>query len=145
MQTLFHTLGLKSEIMKAIEALGFEEPSPIQKQAIPALMSGVDIVAQAPTGTGKTAAFAIPIMELIDPAKRVVQALVLAPTRELAVQVAEASHSIGRNCRVNVLPVYGGQAYEHQLRGLRRLRRARFKATVDTLKGLAGLGDAERR
>ena len=119
MSTLFHTLSLKPEIMKAIEALGFEEPSPIQKQAIPALMSGVDIVAQAPTGTGKTAAFAIPIMELIDPAKRVVQALVLAPTRELAVQVAEASHSIGRNCRVNVLPVYGGQAYEHQLRGLR--------------------------
>ncbi len=117
--TLFRTLGLKAEIMKAIDALGFEEPSPIQKQAIPALMSGLDVVAQAPTGTGKTAAFAIPIMERIDPAKRVVQALVLAPTRELAVQVAEASHAIGRHCRVNVLPIYGGQAYEHQLRGLR--------------------------
>lgn len=119
MNTLFQALGLKPEIMKAIDALGFEEPSPIQKQAIPALMSGADVVAQAPTGTGKTAAFAIPIMECIDPTKRVVQALVLAPTRELAVQVAEASHAIGRHCRVNVLPVYGGQAYEHQLRGLR--------------------------
>ncbi len=119
MKTPFHELGLKPEITKAIDALGFEEPSPIQKQAIPALMNGFDIVAQAPTGTGKTAAFAIPIMELIDPTKRTVQALVLAPTRELAVQVAEASHSIGRHCRVNVLPVYGGQAYEHQLRGLR--------------------------
>jgi|CXWL01.1.fsa_nt_gi ATP-dependent RNA helicase DeaD len=117
--TLFQSLGLKAEILKAIEALGFEEPSPIQKQAIPLLMAGDDIVAQAPTGTGKTAAFAIPIMEKIDPKKRVVQALVLAPTRELAVQVAEASHAIGRNCHVNVLPVYGGQAYDHQLRGLR--------------------------
>jgi len=117
--TLFQALGLKAEILKAIDALGFEEPSPIQQQAIPALMSGVDVVAQAPTGTGKTAAFAIPIMERIDPAIRVVQALVLTPTRELAVQVAEASHAIGRHCRVNVLPVYGGQAYEHQLRGLR--------------------------
>ncbi len=119
MNTLFHALGLKAEILKAIDGLGFEEPSPIQKQAIPALMSGADVVAQAPTGTGKTAAFAIPIMERIDPARRVVQALVLAPTRELAVQVAEASHAIGRHCRVSVLPVYGGQAYDHQLRGLR--------------------------
>ena len=119
MNTLFPALCLTAEILTAIEALGCEEPSPIQKPAIPALMGGADVVAQAPTGTGKTAAFAIPIMERIDPAKRVVQALVLAPTRELAVQVAEASHAIGRHCRVNVLPIYGGQAYEHQLRGLR--------------------------
>jgi ATP-dependent RNA helicase DeaD len=115
----FHELGLKAEILKAIVALGFEEPTPIQRQAIPLLMQGADVVAQAPTGTGKTAAFAIPIMERVDPARRAVQALVIAPTRELAMQVAEASHAIGQYLRVNVLPIYGGQAYDHQLRGLR--------------------------
>jgi ATP-dependent RNA helicase DeaD len=115
----FHDLNLKTEILKAIDALGFEEPTPIQKQTIPLLTSGADIVAQAPTGTGKTAAFAIPIMEMIDPAQRVVQALVLAPTRELALQVADSAHALGRYCGVNVLPIYGGQAYDHQLRGLR--------------------------
>ena len=77
----FDELHLKSEILKAIDALGFEEPTPIQKQTIPLLTSGADIVAQAPTGTGKTAAFAIPIMELVDPSQHTVQALVLAPTR----------------------------------------------------------------
>ncbi len=119
MDMSFHDLGLKAEILKAIDALGFEEPSPIQKQAIPPLMRGSDVVAQAPTGTGKTAAFAIPIMERVEPAQRAVQALVLTPTRELAVQVAEAAYAIGRFRRVSVLPIYGGQAYEHQLRGLR--------------------------
>jgi ATP-dependent RNA helicase DeaD len=82
-------------------------------------MSGVDIVAQAQTGTGKTAAFAIPIMERVDATSRVVQALVLTPTRELALQVAEACHAIGRYRNINVLPIYGGQDYAHQLRGLR--------------------------
>ena len=115
----FRELGLSAEVLQAIDALGFEEPTPIQKQTIPLLMGGSDIVAQAPTGTGKTAAFAIPIMERVEPARRVVQALVLAPTRELAVQVAEAAHAIGRFRRIQVLPIYGGQAYEHQLRGLR--------------------------
>ena len=119
MDSPFHELGLKTEILKAIKALGFEEPTPIQAQVIPLLMGGIDVAAQAQTGTGKTAAFAIPIMERVDPASRAVQALVLTPTRELALQVAEASHTIGRFRRVNVLPVYGGQAYEHQLRGLR--------------------------
>jgi len=119
MDPSFHELGLSAEVLQAIDALGFEEPTPIQQRTIPLLMQGADVVAQAPTGTGKTAAFAIPIMERVDPARRVVQALVLTPTRELAVQVAEASHAIGRHRRVNVLPIYGGQAYEHQLRGLR--------------------------
>ncbi len=119
MHMSFPELGLTAEILKAIDALGFEEPSPIQQQAIPPLMRGSDIVAQAPTGTGKTAAFAIPIMERVEPHQRNVQALVLTPTRELAVQVAEAAYAIGRHRRVSVLPIYGGQAYEHQLRGLR--------------------------
>jgi len=115
----FRELGLKAEILKAIDALGFEQTTPIQALTIPLLMGGADIIAQAQTGTGKTAAFAIPIMERADPASRSVQALVLTPTRELALQVAEASYAIGRYRRVNVLPIYGGQDYAHQLRGLR--------------------------
>jgi ATP-dependent RNA helicase DeaD len=105
--------------LKAIDALGFEQTTPIQALTIPLLMSGADVVAQAQTGTGKTAAFAIPIMERVDPASRSVQALVLTPTRELALQVADACYAIGRYRGVNVLPVYGGQDYQHQLRGLR--------------------------
>jgi ATP-dependent RNA helicase DeaD len=82
-------------------------------------MEGVDVVAQAQTGTGKTAAFAIPMAERIDIERRVVQAIVLVPTRELAIQVAEATHAIGRFRHIAVLPIYGGQAYDRQLRGLR--------------------------
>jgi len=115
----FRELGLKPEILKAIDALGFEQTTPIQALTIPLLMSGVDVIAQAQTGTGKTAAFAIPIMERVDPARRTVQALVLTPTRELALQVAEASYAVGRYRGVNVLPIYGGQDIQHQLRGLR--------------------------
>ena len=119
MDASFRELGLKAEILKAIDALGFEQTTPIQALTIPLLMSGVDIIAQAQTGTGKTAAFAIPIMERVDPTSRAVQALVLLPTRELALQVAEASYALGRYRGVSVLPIYGGQDYQHQLRGLR--------------------------
>jgi ATP-dependent RNA helicase DeaD len=115
----FRDLGLRPEILKGIDALGFEQTTPIQALTIPLLMAGTDIIAQAQTGTGKTAAFAIPIMEKADPTIRAVQALVLTPTRELALQVAEASFAIGRYRKINVLPIYGGQDYEHQLRGLR--------------------------
>ena len=103
----------------AIAVLGYEEPSPIQAQTIPLLMQGRDVLAEAQTGTGKTAAFAIPIAEHIDLARREVQALILLPTRELAMQVAEAVYAIGGARGVSVLPVYGGQAYDRQLRGLR--------------------------
>ncbi|HLG11462.1 MAG TPA: DEAD/DEAH box helicase [Dehalococcoidia bacterium] len=119
MDASFRELGLKPEILKAIDALGFEQTTPIQALTIPLLISGVDVIAQAQTGTGKTAAFAIPIMERVDPARRTVQALVLTPTRELALQVAEASYAVGRYRGVNVLPIYGGQDIQHQLRGLR--------------------------
>jgi ATP-dependent RNA helicase DeaD len=115
----FRELDLKPEILKGIDALGFEQTTPIQALTVPLLMSGVDVIAQAQTGTGKTAAFAIPIMERVDPASRAVQALVLTPTRELALQVAEACYALGRYRGVNVLPIYGGQDYQHQLRGLR--------------------------
>ena len=119
MSPSFEDLGLSREILRVVDALGYEEPTPIQALTIPLLLQGRDVLAQAQTGTGKTAAFAIPIVERVDAKRREVQALVLAPTRELAVQVAEATHALGRGREVSVLPVYGGQAYDRQLRGLR--------------------------
>jgi len=114
----FADLHLSPEVLRDIDALGFEEPTPIQAQTIPLLLEGRDVLAQAQTGTGKTAAFALPIVERVDLARREVQALVLAPTRELAVQVAEAIHQLARTRGLAVLPIYGGQAYDRQLRGL---------------------------
>ncbi|GIW05475.1 MAG: RNA helicase [Dehalococcoidia bacterium] len=119
MPTTFADLGISQEILRAIQELGFEEPTPIQAQTIPPLLAGRDVIGQAQTGTGKTAAFAIPLLELVDPTERVVQALVLAPTRELAVQVAEHTHRLGRHRGVDVLPIYGGQSYARQISGLR--------------------------
>jgi len=118
--TTFQELDLRREVMQAILELGYEEPTPIQAQTIPLLLSGKDVVAQAQTGTGKTAAFVIPIVERIEPSNRAVQAMVLVPTRELAMQVAEASFALSRFRRIDVLPIYGGQAYDRQLRGLRK-------------------------
>src|SRR5438105_47958 len=91
---LFTELGLSPEILKAIDKLGFEKASPIQAEAIPPLMEGFDVVGQSQTGSGKTAAFAIPAIEKTDSAKRFVQALILCPTRELAVQVSEEVHKL---------------------------------------------------
>jgi ATP-dependent RNA helicase DeaD len=116
----FAALRLSKETLAAIEALGFEAPTPIQQRTIPPLMEGRDVIAQAQTGTGKTAAFGIPIVECVDPGVRSPQVLVLAPTRELAVQVSESIHRLGRGRGVSVLPVYGGQAIDRQLRALRR-------------------------
>jgi ATP-dependent RNA helicase DeaD len=118
MAPTFADLHLSAEVLRAIDALGFEEPTPIQMRTIPLLLDGQDVLAQAQTGTGKTAAFALPVVERVDVKKRTVQALVLAPTRELAVQVAEAMHDLGKTRGLAVLPVYGGQAYDRQLRGL---------------------------
>ncbi len=118
MAPTFADLNLSAEVLRAIDALGFEEPTPIQMRTIPLLLDGQDVLAQAQTGTGKTAAFALPVVERVDISKRAVQALVLAPTRELAVQVAEAMHELGKTRGLAVLPVYGGQAYDRQLRGL---------------------------
>ena len=115
----FSDLGLKPELTAVVAEKGYTEPTPIQKAAIPAVLSGRDVLAGAQTGTGKTAAFVIPATERLDPKSRAVQVLVLAPTRELAVQVAEATNQIGRFRRVHVLPLYGGQAYDHQLRALK--------------------------
>ncbi|MDE1536515.1 MULTISPECIES: DEAD/DEAH box helicase [Actinotignum] len=114
----FADLGLSEETLTAIHALGFEHPSPIQEQAIPLLLSGRDVIGVAQTGTGKTAAFGLPLLEQVDTSSAVVQALVLAPTRELALQGADAIESFARGTDTKVLAVYGGSPYPPQLRAL---------------------------
>ena len=119
MSTSFEDLGLSRELLKSVEDMGFEEPSPIQVLTIPPLLSGRDVVGQAQTGTGKTAAFAIPILERVDPRNKFPQALVLCPTRELAIQVAEEVGKLAARKRgLFALPVYGGQPIERQFRAL---------------------------
>jgi ATP-dependent RNA helicase DeaD len=116
---LFAELGLTPEILKAIERMGFEEASPIQSAAIPVLLEGADVVGQSQTGSGKTAAFGIPAIQLVDASIRAPQVLILCPTRELAVQVAEEIAKLAFFKRgVRELPIYGGQSYERQFRGL---------------------------
>ncbi|MBM5822221.1 MAG: DEAD/DEAH box helicase [Cyanobacteria bacterium K_Offshore_surface_m2_011] len=117
----FAAFGLRRELLDGLAAIGFEEPSPIQKAAIPELMLGRDLVGQAQTGTGKTAAFGLPLLERLDPGQRTPQVLVLTPTRELAMQVAEAFNSYAACMKgVKVLPVYGGADFRDQIQQLRR-------------------------
>ncbi|ORB29349.1 DEAD/DEAH box helicase [Mycolicibacterium parafortuitum] len=116
----FADLQIHPAVLKAVADVGYESPSPIQAATIPAILNGSDVVGLAQTGTGKTAAFAIPILSKIDTESRNTQALVLAPTRELALQVAEAFGRYGAQLRVNVLPIYGGSSYVPQLAGLKR-------------------------
>lgn len=119
--TSFDELGLSPAVLKSIKQVGYEQPSPIQSASIPVLMSGKDIIGQAQTGTGKTAAFALPMLSKLDAKDSNTQLLVLAPTRELAIQVAEACQSYAKNMPgMNVLPIYGGQRYDTQLRQLKR-------------------------
>ncbi len=121
MTTTFADLRLDDAIFKATNQMGFEQPSPIQAMAIPVLMEGHDIIGQAQTGTGKTAAFGIPMLQRINPKNRALQALVLCPTRELAVQVAEEIQTLGMFVKgLNVLAVYGGQSIDRQLKALAR-------------------------
>lgn len=114
----FGELVLEKRVVTALKDMGFEEPSPIQRQAIPLLLEGKDIIGQAQTGTGKTAAFGIPIVQGIED-HRHIQALILSPTRELAIQVAEEIGNIGRAKRIRAVPVYGGQPIERQIRALK--------------------------
>ncbi len=119
----FSSLALDPRLLSALTALGYEEPTPIQQQAIPPLLAGRDVLAQAATGTGKTAAFALPILHAIaaEPTKGGGPvALILVPTRELAMQLAEAVHRYGKTVGVRVLPVYGGASMDSQLRALKR-------------------------
>ncbi len=117
----FDDLNLSVPIMKALKDVGYESPSPIQARTIPLVMAGKDLVGQAQTGTGKTAAFALPLLSRIDLKKKIPQVLVLTPTRELAIQVAEAFQTYAKHIKgFHVLPVYGGQEYSTQLRPLKR-------------------------
>ena len=118
---LFSELNLPAPLMQALEDVGYERPTPIQAQAIPYLLAGLDLLGHAPTGTGKTAAFALPLLARVNPADRCVQVMCLTPTRELAIQVAEAFARYARHMHgFNVLPIYGGQEYGTQLRQLKR-------------------------
>ena len=117
----FENLNLSSEILKAVENKGFEEATPIQAQSIPYALEGRDIIGQAQTGTGKTAAFGIPILEKLSHDEKAVQALVLCPTRELAIQVAEEIRELAKYKRgVEILPIYGGQPIDRQIKALKR-------------------------
>ena len=117
----FADLGLAPQVLAALADVGYESPSPIQAQTIPVMLAGHDLLGQAQTGTGKTAAFALPLLSMLDIARREPQALVLVPTRELAIQVAEAFQKYaGRLPGFHVLPIYGGQSYTPQLMSLKR-------------------------
>ncbi|KJM66773.1 DEAD/DEAH family ATP-dependent RNA helicase [Pluralibacter gergoviae] len=120
-ETTFADLGLKAPILEALTDLGYEKPSPIQAECIPHLLGGRDVLGMAQTGSGKTAAFSLPLLNNLDPELKAPQILVLAPTRELAVQVAEAMTDFSKHMRgVNVVALYGGQRYDVQLRALRQ-------------------------
>ena len=118
----FADLGLRTELLKALSGLGYEEPTPIQREAIPHLVAGKDLLGQAATGTGKTAAFALPILQLLDAHEDRPSpvALVLVPTRELAMQVSEAVYKYGHDLRARCVPIYGGQPIGRQIDALRR-------------------------
>ena len=119
----FPSLGLQRELAEGVAALGYEEPTPVQRETIPLLLKGRDLLGQAGTGTGKTAAFALPMLQRIGearPAPRQTCGLVLVPTRELAMQVAEAMHKYAKGVGLSVLPLYGGAPMHQQIRALER-------------------------
>lgn len=130
MNVTFQTFGLHPELVQAVTELGYETPTPIQARAIPLLLAGSDVLGQAQTGTGKTAAFALPMLHALDPQCGAVQGLVVAPTRELANQVATAIYGYGAHRGVRVLPIYGGQSYSRQI--------GRLKRGVDVVVGTPG-------
>ncbi|MBH0231569.1 DEAD/DEAH box helicase [Halobacillus yeomjeoni] len=117
--TTFQSLELSKPILKSLDIMGFEETTPIQAQTIPLGLQGKDVIGQAQTGTGKTAAFGIPLLEKIDTKKKGVQGLAIAPTRELAIQVAEELNRLGKTKGVRSLPIYGGSNMERQIRALK--------------------------
>ena len=116
----FEELQLDDRILRAVTDMGFEEASPIQAKAIPVELEGSDIIGQAQTGTGKTAAFGIPLLQKIDPKKKKLQAIALCPTRELAIQVADEIRNLAKYMHgIKILPIYGGQDIVRQIRGLK--------------------------
>jgi ATP-dependent RNA helicase DeaD len=126
----FITLNLRPELMRAVSELGYTEPTPIQSAVIPLMLGGADVIGQAQTGTGKTAAFALPILNTLQPSQKHIQALVMCPTRELALQVSKAFSDYGQFFDVRVLAVYGGQPYGPQI--------TRLNKGVDVVVGTPG-------
>ncbi|MDQ0158289.1 ATP-dependent RNA helicase DeaD [Alkalibacillus salilacus] len=116
----FSELNIESDVLKALENMGFETTTPIQAEAIPTAIAGKDLIGQAQTGTGKTAAFGVPMLQKIDPNNPNIQGIVIAPTRELAIQVGEELNRIGQNKGVKTVPVYGGQDINRQIKALKR-------------------------
>ena len=130
LMTTFRELGLSEPILEALTHLGYEEPTPIQEQAIPALLEGRDVIGQAQTGTGKTAAFGLPLLEYVDPSDPEVQALVLTPTRELCIQVTQALRAYGQKKGVSVVAVFGGAPIRDQM--------SRVKENAQVVVGTVG-------
>ena len=126
----FATLNLRPELLQAVAELGYTQPTPVQSQLIPLMLAGHDVIAQSQTGTGKTAAFALPILQTLVPGQRHVQALIVTPTRELAMQVADAIYAYGSQMDARVMAVYGGQPYSRPKR--------RLESGVDILVGTPG-------
>ena len=118
MSIVFESLGLRPQLVQAVTELGYENATPIQERAIPALMQGRDVLGQAQTGTGKTAAFALPLLERLNFSERKVQGLILAPTRELAIQVTEALFQYGKHLGIRLVTIYGGSSYTRQMKKL---------------------------
>lgn len=116
----FHELGIREDVLKSLEEMGFEQATPIQADTIPLAMQGYDVIGQAQTGTGKTAAFVIPTISRLNKDQQAIQVLIMAPTRELAIQVADETGKLGKFSRLNVLPVYGGQPIDRQIKALKR-------------------------
>ncbi len=120
-KTTFQDLGLSEEVLEAINKKGFEEPTDIQAMTIPVMLrNDTNIIAQAQTGTGKTAAFGLPLIEMINPDSKTVQAIILVPTRELAIQVSEEINSLKGNKKIKTVPIYGGQSIDQQFRRLKK-------------------------
>ncbi|PAM93047.1 RNA helicase, partial [Flavobacterium sp. IR1] len=116
--TYFSDFQISEPIKRAIKDMGFEEPSPIQEKAIPVILEGGDVIGQAQTGTGKTAAFGIPVIDKVTE-ERYVQALILTPTRELAIQVSGELQKLSAHKRIRTMPIYGGQSIGHQIKALK--------------------------
>ena len=133
--TAFSDLGLNEDIQKAIDELGFDEPTPIQDRAIPELLGGMDVIGQAQTGTGKTAAFGLPLLQYLDPSSEEIQAVVLTPTRELCIQVTQALRSYAEHLDVEIVAVFGGQPIAQQAPRLRAGAHV-VVATVGRMKDL---------
>ena len=136
----FVALGLEPRLAQNLAALGYDEPTPIQAQAIPLLLEGHDVLGRSQTGTGKTAAFGLPLLQTLDPRADHVQALIVTPTRELALQVTQALRGYARGLDLSILPVYGGQGYSPQLRALRRGQAAVVVGTPGRLLDLLRRG-----